>query len=186
MTFSASAWLSAGYAAITDNDCNVGDPTNVYKDVQNMSTATSPTVISTSCALSWSGNTSLSIKQNLAIFSTGGFSMSNNTSWASADSGTHKLYIVVPYNAAAMPCTSPGISLSNNTSFSSKVNVLFYTPCTMSISNNSTGYGQVYAGTVSPSNNFTQHYVPIGTVPGAGGANAPAFAVGVQYERETT
>ncbi|MBV8161449.1 MAG: hypothetical protein JO265_11050, partial [Acidimicrobiia bacterium] len=186
LTFSASSWTGAGYTLITDNDCNSNDPTNVYKDIQNMATATSPTVISTSCALAWSNNSSITIKQNLAIFSTGGFSMSNNTSWDSADSSTHKLYLVVPYNAATMPCNSPSISLSNNTSFTSKVNILWYTPCTMSISNNSTGYGQMYAGTVSASNNFTMHYVPMGTVPGSSGAGSPAFSVGIEYERETT
>jgi len=186
LTFSSSDWSSAGYTVITDNDCNSGHTTNVYKDIQNMATATSSTAISTTCALAWSGNTSLKINQNLAIFSTGGFSMSNNTSWDSADSGTHKLYLVVPYSAATMPCTTPGITLQNNTSFTSKVNILWYTPCTMSISNNSTGYGQMYAGTVSPSNNFSLHYVPMGTVPGSAAAGSPAYTVGIQYERETT
>ena len=186
LTFSASSWTSQGYTLITDNDCNSSDSTNVYKDVQNMATATNPTVIHTSCALSWSNNTSLPLKQNLAIFSSGGYSMSNNTTWSSADGLTHKLYLVVPFDAATMPCTSPGISLSNNTAFSSQLNILWYTPCTMTVSNNSTGYGQLYAGTVNASNNFTMHYVPMGNVPGSGGGAAPAFTVGIEYERETT
>jgi hypothetical protein len=185
-TYSPSSWSSAGYTLITDNDCNSNHSTNVYKDIQNMATATSPTVISTTCALAWSGNTTLKIKQNLAIFSTGGYSMQNNTSWDSADSLTHKLYLTVPYDAATMPCASPGISLQNNTSFTSKVNILFYTPCTMTISNNTAGYGQIYAGTVTPTNNFSMHYVPMGLVPGSASAGAPAYSVGIQYERETT
>ena len=67
------------------------------------------------------------------------------------------------------------------------MNVLLYTPCTVSISNGTTGYGQVYGGTVNVQNNFAAHYVPIPTVPGAtggGSASRTALTLAVVYERQ--
>jgi hypothetical protein len=185
----ATAWSSAGYTnQITDNTCT---SSGVYKDISNMSTATTATVIMTSCALSWSNNSSVSLNQNLAVFSTGGFSMSNNTTWQSTNSTTHLLYLLVPSTVGSTTTTcsgaNPGISLSNNTTFASSVNVLLYTPCTVSVSNGSTGYGQVYGGTISASNNFTAHYVPLPAVPGAtggGSASTTALTLAVVYERQ--
>jgi hypothetical protein len=65
------------------------------------------------------------------------------------------------------------------------VQVLDYTPCTISIGNNSTGYGQVYGGQVAASNNFTAHYVPM-TLPGAtgGGQSVSSTTIAVVYERQ--
>ncbi|MHB8511322.1 MAG: hypothetical protein ACYDCC_04000 [Actinomycetota bacterium] len=180
LNYNQTDWTNAGYTAITDNNCTAS---GVYTDISNMATATSNTVIYTTCALSWSGNTTININHNLTIFSTGGFTMQNQTFWGSADGGTHILDFIVPYSAATMPCTSPGISLSNNTSFAQQVNIFWYTPCQMTISNNTTGYGQVYAGSVDPTNNYTQHYVPI-SIPGQKQGGQALYSVGIGYERE--
>ena len=185
----AQAWTAAGWTnQITDNTCT---PAGVYTDITNVSTATAPTVIVTSCALTWSNNTALSLNQNLAVFSTGGFTMQNNTTWQSTNSTTRLLYLLVPSSVSGVTTTcssgQPGISLSNNTSFASTVNVMLYTPCTVSVSNNSTGYGQVYGGTVNAANNFTAHYTPMPTVPGSSGggsASSTALTLAVVYERQ--
>jgi len=185
----ATAWSAAGYTnQITDNTCT---PAGVYNDISAMSTATAPTVVMTSCALSWSNNTSISLNQNLAIFSTGGFSMTNNTTWQSATSATRLLYVIVPsvVGSTTTTCSSgqPGISLANNTTFASSVNVMLYTPCTVSVANGSTGYGQVYGGVVSAANNYTAHYVPVPAVPGStggGSATTTALTLAVVYERQ--
>lgn len=185
----ASDWNAAGWTnQITDNTCTAG---GVYTDIANMASATAPTVIITSCALSWSNNTSLSLKQNLAVFSTGGFSMQNNTTWQSTNSTTRLLYLVVPSTVSGVTTTcnsgQPGISLSNNTTFASTLNVMLYTPCTVTVSNNSTGYGQVYGGTVNAANNFTAHYVPLPTLvdsTGGGSASSTALSLAVVYERQ--
>jgi hypothetical protein len=181
----AAGWAAAGYAIVTDNNC-----TNVYTDISNMSAASSPTVIMTSCALSWSNHSVVSLNQNLAIYSTGGFSMANNTTWQSTNSTTRLLYLLVPSSVSGTPTTcssgSPGITFTQNTSFATTVNVLDYTPCTVSIANNSTGYGQVYGGQVNAANNFTAHYVPMPTVPGSsgGGSVSASTTIAVVYERQ--
>jgi hypothetical protein len=185
----ATAWSAAGYTnQITDNTCT---PSGVYNDIATMASATAPTVIITSCALTWSNNSSVSLKQNLAVFSTGGFTMQNNTAWQSTTATTHLLYLLVPstVGATTTTCSSgqPGITLQNNTSFASTVNVMLYTPCTVSISNGTTGYGQVYGGTVNTQNNYTAHYVPLPTVPGASGggsASTTALTLAIVYERQ--
>jgi hypothetical protein len=64
---------------------------------------------------------------------------------------------------------------------------MLYTPCTVSVANGSTGYGQVYGGVVSAQNNYTAHYVPVPAVPGAtggGSANSTALTLAVVYERQ--
>jgi hypothetical protein len=187
----ATAWSATPYLytnQITDNTCT---PAGVYTDIANVATATHPTIIITSCALTWSNNSSLNLNQNLAIFSTGGFTMQNNTSWQSATAATHDLYLMVPSSVSGTPTTcsagQPGITLQNNTSFASTVNVMLYTPCTLTISNSTTGYGQVYGGVVNATNNYTQHYIPLPPVPGAtggGSASVTALTLAVVYERQ--
>jgi predicted acyltransferase (DUF342 family) len=179
----AALWSAAGFTnQITDNNCAAN---GVYQDIANMSTATTPTLIMTSCALSWSGNSSVSLNTNLAVYSTGGFTMSNNTSWQSTNSTTRLLYLIVPSSAGPAPCSS-GITFANNTQFATTVNVLDFTPCTITISNNSTGYGQVYGGQIDATNLFTAHYMPMPTVPGAsGGGSVNAMStIAVVYERQ--
>ncbi|MHB8681978.1 MAG: hypothetical protein ACYDA2_07785 [Acidimicrobiales bacterium] len=184
----ATAWSAAGYThQVTDNNCAAA---GVYQDIANMATATTPTVIMTTCALSWSNNSSLSLKQNLAVFSTAGFSMSNNTSWQSTSSTVHDLYLIVPSSVGSTQTTcsagQPGINFANNTSFAATLNVLDYTPCTVTVSNNSTGYGQIYGGQVNAANNFTTHYVQVPQVPGSsgGGQVSSSTTIAVVYERQ--
>jgi hypothetical protein len=182
---SQAAWQAAGYTVTTNNTCSGGS--SIYNA---LGTYSSPTAVMTTCALSWSNNSSITLKTNVAVFSTGGFSMKNNTSWQSNNSTTRLLYLIVPSSVSGVATTcvsgSPGITLQNNTSFASTINVLHYTPCTLTISNNSTGYGQIYAGVVSVQNNFTEHFVPLPTVPdssGGGAVNGP-LSVAVAYERQ--
>jgi len=118
--------------------------------------------------------------------------MSNNTSWQSNNSTTRLLYLMVPYSVSGTntTCTNgnPGITLQNNTSFANTLDVLFYTPCQIKISNNSTGYGQIYGGVVNVSNNFTSHFVPLPTVPGSsgGGTLTGPLSVAIVYERQVS
>ena len=183
-------WTGAGFTKqiLNDDNCTAS---GVYQDIANMSAATAPTLITTTCALSWSGHSSISLNQNLAVFSTGGFSMSNNTTWQSTSSTVRQLFLLVPSIVDSTPTTcsggQPGITFANNTSFASTLDVLDYTPCTLTISNNSTGYGQVYGGTVNATNLFTAHYVPM-SLPGGtstgGGQSASYTLIAVVYERQ--
>ncbi len=182
-----AAWQAAGYTVVTNNTCSGAG--SVYNTIPAY---TAPTVVMTTCALSWTNNSSISLQTNVAVFSTGGFSMSNNTSWQSNNSTTRLLYLMVPYSVSGTntTCTNgnPGITLQNNTSFANTLDVLFYTPCQIKISNNSTGYGQIYGGVVNVSNNFTSHFVPLPTVPGSsgGGTLTGPLSVAIVYERQVS
>jgi hypothetical protein len=188
LTYSASAWSAAGYTAVTNNTCSGSG--SVYNTISAMSSAATPTVVVTSCALSWTNSNSISLNQNLAIFSTGGFSMANSTSWNTVGSGTHDLYLIVP---STVTCSngSPGISLKNSTQFATSLDVLFYTPCQFSATNDSgvMGQGQVYAGTWSQGNEFNLNYTAVPTAPGATGGpsssgQSATTTVAVVYERQ--
>ena len=188
LTYSASAWSAAGYTSVTNNTCS--GPGNVYITISGMSSAVSPTVVLTTCALNWANSNSISLNQNLAIFSTGGFSMANSTTWNSVGTGTHNLYLVVP---STVTCSngSPGITLQNATQFASSLDVLFYTPCQFEATNNSgvMGQGQVYAGTWDQGNAFNMKYTALPTAPGASGGpstsgQSATTSVAVVYERQ--
>ncbi|HLX87226.1 MAG TPA: hypothetical protein VKR22_02020 [Acidimicrobiales bacterium] len=170
----AAAWTAAGYTMKNDG----ASCATVYTDLTSV---TSPTVITTSCALAWSS--SVTLKTNVALVSTGGFAMTNNNTWQSDGTTTRLLYFIVP---SPETCVAglPGISMANNTTFTSTVNVLFYTPCTVSIANNNAGYGQIYAGQVSASNNYTQHYVPVPSPAATGGGTYTVLVASLQFERE--
>lgn len=186
VSFNATSFTSAGYSnQVTNNSCS--GSSSVYTTIANMSSAQAPTVVQTSCALDWANNTSITTAKNLVVFSTAGFTFQNNTEFSSANSSTQDLYFVVPTGTSCAG-NNGDINLENNTSFSSNVNVMFFTPCTLDIQNNSTGYGQVYAGTIEVQNNFSAHYVPMPAIPGATGGAASAsgssVTIGVTYIRQ--
>ncbi len=193
VNFSASAWQAAGYTSqITNNNCTTGSG-GVYEEISNMSSATAPTVIQTSCALSWANNTTITLNNNLAIFSTGGFSAVNNFTVKSSGSTRRDLYLIVPFAAATQPCTTPGITLSNRTTFNNTTNpirVMMYTPCSITVSNKSSFSGQIYADNVTYGNNFDMYYSPMniaGTVfPPVSGGTPAGFSIDTIYKRETT
>lgn len=182
VNFDAAEWSAAGWTRQLDAGSNCAQ---AYSEIAAMSTQATPTVIRTTCALSWSGNTTLSLGANLAVFASGGFTMSNNFTARSTNSTLRSFYLIVPSSAGTANCTSPGITLRNNTTFASTINVLFFTPCKVSIENNDGGYGQIYGGVVSVSNNFSLHYRPA-SVPGVEwiGGTATSFTRDLVYKRE--
>jgi hypothetical protein len=91
--------------------------------------------------------------------------------------------------------TSVGnISLQNSTVIGGNATSTGHSGCgtgstqgNISISNGTTGYGQVYGGVVNTKNSYTAHYVPLPTVPGASGggsASTTASTLAVVYERQ--
>jgi hypothetical protein len=78
-------------------------------------------------------------------------------------------------------CPGGNFSTFNNTSFVN-LRVFVYTPCTASFTNNNAGAGgQIFAGNVSISNQFTLNFLPQ-VVPGA--ANITGYRVDIMYVRE--
>lgn len=180
--FDAADWSAAGWTRHVDagSDCALASST-----ISGMSSQTTPTVLRTSCAIAWSGNTTISLGADLAIFSTGGFTASNNTTVRSTTSTVRRFYLIVPSSVATANCTSPGITLRNNSSFQSTVQVMFFSPCQVSIENNDAGYGQIYAGQVRVANNFTLRYRPA-SIPGVEwiGGTTTVFTRDLVYKRE--
>ncbi len=184
-----AAWAAAPYnftSVIINNSCSGGS--SVYNTINSLSAVGANTLIVTSCALSWANNTNITFGRDVAIFSTGGFQTNNNFTMKSNVAGTErKLYWVVPYNAvASVPCTSPGITTSNQSNFTD-LQVFFYSPCNISAANKTTTKGQIYSGSnVTIANLFTLTYIP---VPVTGVINSTALPLGytvdVTYKRET-
>jgi Tfp pilus assembly protein PilX/cytoskeletal protein CcmA (bactofilin family) len=177
--FNSSAWQAAGYTVdAPDNDCT-NDSSSIYHEISAMATATSPTVLQTSCALAWSSSTTVSLNQNLAIFSTGGFTMSNSAEFESASTAPHDLYFIVP---STVTCSggSPGITLQNSAGFAPSLSMLLFTPCTVTASNSAYGSGQIYGGMFTESNGFTFNFEEPPTPAGATGGGQVAGGGTVQ------
>lgn len=179
----AAAWSAAGWTRQIDHG---SDCTAAKNEIAAMSSQSTPTVVRTTCALTWTGNNTIQLAADLAVFSTGGFTMQNNFTAQSTNSTVRKFYMVVPTSAATPDCTSPGITFQNNTTFASTINTMLYTPCRVSIENNDGGYGQIYANNVAVSNSFDFHYRPA-TVPGVSwnGSSSNTFTRDLIYKRET-
>jgi cytoskeletal protein CcmA (bactofilin family) len=183
-SYQPSDWTAAGFTnQISDNDCNPGDPTNVYRDIASMAYTTTPTVIVTSCALSWSNNSSISLDASLAVISTGGFSAVNRFIVSDAASSPVDLFFLVP---SSVTCSNGGtISFSNNTSISPSVDVFLYSPCNVSFANNQATTGQIYSGgNVQIANQFTMTYMPLALPSLSGLGNSVAYQPAVVYERQ--
>ncbi|HET9731732.1 MAG TPA: hypothetical protein VFP54_03555 [Acidimicrobiales bacterium] len=166
-------WSSQGYNVISNNDCT-SDATSVYNAISSMATTTQNTVIDTSCALTWGNSTKINLGANLVIYADGGFTTTQNVDFESTPtSATRNLEWIVPWQDAttgATPsancssATPPDITTSNLTTFGNKssppnIDVLFYTPCDITLSNKQAMVGQIYAdGTVTVQNNFNMTY----------------------------
>lgn len=157
--------------------------------VAALATAGPDTLIQTGCAMSWSNNTTITLARNVAIFSTGGFSTSQRVIFQSNNATQRRLYWIVPYSASSThPCTgtpAPSITTSNQTQFN-RLDVMYYTPCNITIANNQATTGQIYGGSdVNIANQFTLTYTP---VPARGVVNSTALPIGyaadIVYKRE--
>ena len=129
----------------------------------------------------------ISLNANLAVFATAGFNFSGNTQIAS-NSATHRLlYLIQPYNSVPQPCTADGISLNNQVTVADTIDDLLYSPCNIRKANNSTHYGQIYAGgKVIIDNNLTMYYrpLPLPNDPSVGHV-VEKYSVDILYKRET-
>jgi hypothetical protein len=188
-----SAWQagSAGstppmpaYTIVPDNNCDkVKD--NIINIYAKMGSAT---LVRTTCAVNFSGDKTIKLSNDLAIFANGGFSANNQVGFASSvDNTVRSLYWVVPYDAATRPCTSPGITTDQQFSLTDDVMMLLYSPCNIAFSNNSTHIGQIYGGgDVAIDNKFTLEYQPL-PVLGIDPSSQPALGYNpsIVYKRET-
>jgi hypothetical protein len=172
MTFSQTAWQDAGWTVV---------PTTCSAVQSLTSTPSTKTVyrITPACAISWSNNSTLQLGADAAIVTDGSISSANQTTIKSSAAGTTRtLYWIVPTGSA---CPGGNLSTSNNTSFVD-VRTFMYTPCAATYSNNNAGVGgQIFAGSVAITNQFTLNFAPE-VVPGAG--TITGYKVDIAYLRE--
>jgi hypothetical protein len=170
VTFDASVWTAAGWTVLNQTCAQVAA----------VQTVTTKTVyrISPSCALTWSNASTISISADTAIVSDGSIAMANATTWNSGDGNKHLLMFIQP---TASTCPATSFTTTNSTSFSSKLQVFVYTPCTATFRNSTAIGGQVYAGTVDIENAFSFNF-SAATVPGAGAVTG--YNVDIAYIRE--
>ena len=128
-----------------------------------------------------------SLNRNLVIFSEAGFVFSNTTTISSTDGGQRNLYLIQPYDAVSVhPCTTQdGISLDNQVTVTPEVSVLLYSPCNIRKANNTTHYGQIYAGGVANINNkLTMYYDPLPVHGTQASSTIESYSLEIQFKRE--
>jgi Tfp pilus assembly protein PilX len=137
-------------------------------------------ILSSSCTFDVSNNASISLGKDLAIISNGPITLQQRSTWTSSTPG-RKIHLIVPWPQTCVN-GNPGVSVGNNTGFSSNVAVGIYTPCTATMGNQNAFYGQVVGGVVSISNNWSMIYRPI-VIPGA---HVNGFTEDIAYIREVS
>jgi len=149
---------------------------------------TAPTLVVSDCSepLTFKG-LDLTLKKNLVIYSKAGFVFSNTTTISSTDGGQRNLYLIQPYDAVTVhPCTTQdGISLDNQVTVTPEVSMMLYSPCNIRKANNSTHYGQIYAGGVANiSNNLTMYYEPLPVFGESASSTIESYSLEIQFKRE--
>jgi hypothetical protein len=177
-------WVAEGYNVVNDNDC-----ASIKNSIINTyARAGAKTLVRTTCAVNFARDRDIPLSNDLAIFANGGFSSSQQVSFTSNNGTARVLHWVVPYDAvASRPCASPGITTDNQFNFASEVNMLVYSPCNISFSNNSDHLGQVFGGSqVSINNQFQMQFRPV-PVWGIDPTSLPllSYKIDVVYKRET-
>ena len=193
-TETQDAYLAKGYALETFPKagylCEMyGHVDGVGKWLNEHSGSTTKTIIFANCPtqpVKFQG-VDLNLGADLVIFATGGVNFSGNTTIRSTTAASHLLYLIQPYNFVTQPCTVDGISLDNQVTVEATIDDLLYTPCNIRKANNSTHYGQIYAGgNVQIDNRLTMYFKPlpiIGHVIAAG--TIEKYSADILYKRET-
>lgn len=180
-----AVWQAQGYTVVNDTGSCASFVNRIKTDYSKRAGA--KTLVKSTCAASFANDKDIVLQNDLAIFSYGGFSSTQQVSFSSSDATTRNLHWVVPYDAATRPCTSPGITTSQQFNFATTVNMLVYSPCNISFSNNADHLGQVFGGSaVAINNQFTMQFRPV-PVWGIDPTSLPllSYKIDVVYKRET-
>jgi hypothetical protein len=175
---------------VTFNNCSTSGAGNTQDTIDAGWTDRTVAVISPNCILPWQNNTTVNVRNNLAIVAYGGLQTLNQTIFQGVG-GSYDLYLIVPWEATTggnmtggtPNCTGGAhdISIANNTNFVN-LHVLVYSPCTVSYNNNNSGLGgQVLGGEVDINNLYNLSFFPL-RIPGAG--QVVGYRVDIAYERE--
>jgi len=183
-------WRAEGYTVYDDNACgSAPNYTTIKNKIINTYARTgTKTLVRTTCPVKFKSDNNISLSNDLAIFAYGGISSQNQVSFASSNGTARVLHWVVPYDAAAtLPCATPAITTDQQFNFATTVNMLIYSPCNISFSNNADHLGQVIGGSnVQINNQFSMQYRPV-PVFGIDPTSLPllSYKIDVVYKRET-
>lgn len=185
-----TAWEGQGYTNyVENNNCSSDGQGNGPGRwlLDNGQSITTPTILRTSCQVIVEKSAGvIDLSNHVAVFADGGVSFKNSVVIRSTDTTQRNLYLIQPYNAVTThPCTTEAIVLSNQVTVESTVSDLLYSPCTIHKNNNSTHYGQIYAGGQAIfDNRLTLHYDPL-PVFGLVGGEPSSYKIDILYKRET-
>lgn len=168
-TFVSADWTAAGYTIrSTYSNCSTA-----VSDINNWFGAASGSYVvrvTPACAMTFTDNTTYTVKGNLAVITDGGITFGTNAKLVpAAGTGPWNVYLF-----AGMANTAPcDLTTSTNSGVASGLNALFFanTNCAVTMNSNvSLAAGQIFAGTVNWNNNVSFGYKQV-PVPG-GAANA--------------
>jgi Tfp pilus assembly protein PilX len=188
---STQPWIDNGYTNVfTATTCNNSATTSADGWLNaNGPTLTQKTLIVVPDSLNCPFNFKTSVKtvklnQDVAIFDYDGISLSNSLTFTSQDSTKHYLYFIQPYGSTC-GTGGLGISLSNLVVMDPTISELLYTPCDVHKANQSSTYGQIYAGGTAYVDNKTDaYYVPIPVFGAVVTKRVLWYTADVLYKRE--
>ncbi len=188
-------YTSAGYAVVSLTECDArkaGSPGKWLEDIA--SGITQPTVLRTPCRLDFAPDAkTVALNNNVAIFADRGISISNSIRFQSTSAGTPRQILFIHpadfHSSLRVPdtCASlgTGISLSNLVEMTNDISELLYSPCDISKANQSTVYGQVYAGGIADISNKTDaYYRPVDVLGVSSAKVVQDYLADVLYKRE--
>ena len=180
-----ATWTAQGYTVVGTTDSCASIKNKIISDYSKRGTKT---LVQTPCAVNFAKDKDIVLKNDLAIFADGGFSSSQQVSFVSSDGSSRVLHWVVPYrDTLTRPCATPGITTDNQFNFATQVNMLVYSPCNISFSNNADHLGQVFGGSdVQINNQFAMQFKPV-PVWGIDPTSLPllSYEIDIVYKRET-
>jgi Tfp pilus assembly protein PilX len=193
--FEQQEWANAGYVIMTFSGTSSTPCNNAKTFIANVSSGVQPAgnyvvrVISTSgtpCPITYGNNSSTNVRGNLAIITDGAITMQQKVVWQ-AVGGDRKLFLISLYRSGLVCSTGNyDVKTSNNTDFLNSagtdlLDVFFYSPCTVSLSNQNAFRGQVFGQMVNISNQVNMTFVPT-IVPGV--SQVVGFRQDPAYVRE--
>jgi hypothetical protein len=180
INYDAAKWSAAGYAIEDHSSCDSAESRllgGLPDDGKNYVIR-----IAANCLLTFSNNSRITVRQDVAIIFDGRIEFENKSDWYSGDGEEHSILFINPASTSGT-CASrvPAFSASNNTSFADELKVFVYTPCQATFNNSNRIKGQLMAGQVNIRNNFDLHFAPV-PVPGVG--DVSGFDQDIAFQRE--
>ncbi|HEX6400802.1 MAG TPA: hypothetical protein VF108_10105 [Actinomycetota bacterium] len=185
ITSATASWLSEGYTLV-DLSTSTGatlcaKARDWIKNRWSTSGITNALIrIDTTCTFTNANNDTFTLYGHLGILSDGGFNLTQRSTWNGTTGSIKNVHFISVYSDTCSG-TTKDITVSNNTSFNSYTNVMFYTPCKASMNNTNSFTGQVMSKTVSIGNLFKMAYKPV-LVPGTTGVTG--FKQDISYIHE--